>query len=48
MSDCAVAKGNSGDMVIKVKLGRIRNEVSHNDEIWVQRSSKARNLHYQK
>ncbi len=32
MSDCAVAKGNSGDMVIKVKLGRIRNEVSRIDD----------------
>nr|DAO30639.1 MAG TPA: hypothetical protein [Caudoviricetes sp.] len=33
MSDCAMAKGNSLGMVIKVRLKRIRNEVSHNDEI---------------
>ena len=39
------AKGNSGDMVIKVKnTDNRRNEVSHSDEIWVQRLGKARNL----
>ena len=37
------AKGNSGDMVIKVEdTDNRRNEVSHKDEIWVQRSGKAR------
>ena len=37
------AKGNSGDMVIKDSdWDNRRNEVSHNDEIWVQRLWKAR------
>ena len=40
------AKGNSGDMVIKVEdTDNRRKEVSHNDEIWLQRSGKARNWH---
>ena len=40
------AKGNSGDMVIKVEdTDNRRNEVSHKDEIWVQRSGKARYQH---
>ena len=37
------AKGNSGDMVIKVEdTDNRRNEVSHKDEIWAQRLGKAR------
>ena len=40
------AKGNSGDIVTKVKYrDNRRNEVSYNDKIWVQRIGKARHLH---
>ena len=40
------AKGNSGDMVIKVDcLDNRRSEVSHNDEICAQRLGKARHPH---
>ena len=42
-SDGIVAKGNSLGMVIKGKnTDDRRSEVSHNDEIWAQRLSKAR------
>ena len=38
------AKGNTGDMVIKVEdTDNRRSEVSYNDKIWVQRLGKARN-----
>ena len=38
------AKGNSGDMVIKVEdTDNRRSEVCHKNEIWAQRLGKARN-----
>ena len=40
------AKGNSGDMVIKVRTrDNRRNEVSYNDKIRVHRLGKARHQH---
>ena len=45
-SDIIVAKGNSLGIVINVEdIWSIRSEVSHNDEINVQRLSKARQPH---
>ena len=43
------AKGNSGDMVIKVEdTDNRRKEASYNDKMWLQRLSKARHPHRQK
>ena len=40
------AKGNSGDVVIKVEdTDNRRKEATHNDELWLQRSGKARYQH---